>query len=97
MHIITRRRLREFWAEYPNAEKPLRIWHQICERSEFGGFAELRNTFNSVDKVGKFTVFDIGGNKWRLVTVVHYSTGKIYIRDVLTHAQYDQDDWKREN
>lgn len=97
MHILTKRRLQEFWAKHPHSEKPLRSWHHICERSRFSNFSDLRHAFDAVDKVGKFTVFDIGGNKWRLITVVHYSSGKIYIRDVLTHEQYDQDKWKSES
>jgi len=96
MHIITKRRLTEFWSTHPTAEKPLRIWFGICRKTDFKNHAELKRTFNTVDKVGKFTVFDIGGNKWRLVAVVHYSTGKIYIRAVLTHEQYDKDKWKKE-
>lgn len=47
-----------------------------------------------MDKVGKFTVFDIGGNKYRLITAIHYNRKKIYIRRVLTHAEYDHSNWK---
>ena len=47
-----------------------------------------------MDKVGKFTVFDLGGNKYRLIAAIHYNRGKVYIRHVLTHAEYDQDKWK---
>jgi len=47
-----------------------------------------------VDKVGKFTVFDIGGNKFRLIAVIHYNRKKVYIRHVLTHVEYDSDKWK---
>jgi mRNA interferase HigB len=47
-----------------------------------------------VDKVGKSTVFDIGGNKYRLVVAIHYNRKKVYIRHVMTHAEYDQNRWK---
>ena len=63
-------------------------------RTDFGSFAELKRTFRAVDKVGKFTVFDIGGNKFRLVAAIHYNRRKVYIRHVLTHTEYDQDKWK---
>lgn len=96
MHIITKRRLAEFWSKHPASEKSLRIWYGVCKKTQFRNFAELKRAFRTVDKVGKFTVFDIGGNKWRLITVIHHSTGKIYIRAVLTHSEYDQDHWKRE-
>jgi mRNA interferase HigB len=96
MHVITRRRLSEFWAKHPLSEKRLRSWYQTCKRSKFKNFAELKNAFGAVDKVSRFTVFDLGGNKWRLIAVIHYNTGKIYVRDVLTHDEYDRDLWKRE-
>ena len=96
MHIISRAALVAFWSKHPQAETPLRNWYSICKRSRFDGFNGLKRAFNAVDKVGKFTVFDIGGNKWRLVTVVHYSAGRIYVRDVLTHEEYGRGLWKRE-
>lgn len=63
-------------------------------KADFGSFTELKRVFGSVDKVGKFTVFDIGGNKYRLVAAIHYNRRKVYIRHVLTHAEYDRDKWK---
>jgi mRNA interferase HigB len=96
MHIITKKRLTAFWARELDSEKPLRIWYGICKKTKFGNFAELKHAFRTVDKVGKFTIFNVGGNKWRLVTVIHFTTGKIYVRAVLTHKEYDKDYWKRE-
>ena len=60
-------------------------------------FSELQTTFSrsAVDKVGKYTVFDVGGNKYRVITVIHYNREKVYIRAVLTHAQYDKEAWKQ--
>lgn len=63
-------------------------------KTDFGSYAELKRVFASVDKVGKFTVFDIGGNIFRLIAAIHYNRKKVYIRQVLTHAEYDQDQWK---
>ena len=57
--------------------------------------AELRKTFASADRVGDKVVFNIGGNKYRLIAAVHFSRGKLYIRDILTHAEYDQGGWKQ--
>lgn len=96
MHIITKRALARFWLRHSQAEKPLRTWYRICKASSFEGFSDLKRAFNAVDKVGKYTVFDIGGNKWRVIAVVHYSTRKIYVRDVLTHDEYVRGSWKRE-
>jgi len=55
----------------------------------------LRETFPSADQVGKLTVFNIGGNKVRLIAAIHYNRGKIYIRAVLTHAEYDEQRWRK--
>ena len=62
--------------------------------TDFGSFAAIKRVFGSVDKVGKFTVFDIGGNKFRLIAAIHYNRKKVYIRHVLTHAAYDRGKWK---
>lgn len=94
MHVITRKRLREFAARHREAAEPLGVWYAIMSRSDFGSFAEIKRVFGSADKVGKFTVFDIGGNKYRLIVAIHYNRKKVYIRHVLTHAEYDRDQWK---
>lgn len=63
-------------------------------KARFANFVQLRQTFPHADVVGKFTVFDIGGNKVRLIAAVHYNRAKIYIRHVLTHEDYDKGKWK---
>ncbi len=60
----------------------------------FGTFLELRTVFASADQIGKLTVFNIGGNKARLIAAVHYNRHKLYMRAVLTHAEYDKGMWK---
>jgi len=81
---------------HKEAKAPLSAWHTICDKTDFENFAHLKTAFGSIDKVGKLTVFDVGGNKWRLITIINYTTHKIYVRDVLTHDQYDRSFWKRE-
>ena len=75
-------------------ETPLRAWYAIVSRTDFNSFAELKRVFRSADKVGKFTVFNVGGNKFRLIAALHYNRRKIYIRHVLTHTEYDNGKWK---
>lgn len=96
MHIISRKALRDFWERYPDSEDPLLRWYKIIERSEYRTFAELRATFPSADLVGDLFVFNIGGNKYRLIASVHFDRGKVYIRHVLTHREYDREEWKNE-
>ncbi len=94
MHIITRKRLLEFGKEHPASEKPLDRWYRIIKESEYNSFAELRKTFPNSDQVGRLTVFNIGGNKYRLITYIVYSAKRIYIRHILTHPEYDKRKWK---
>ena len=94
MHVITRKRLNEFADRYPEARAALAHWYMLAKHKEYSSFAELRTTFPSVDKVGKLTVFNIGGNKVRLIAAIHYNRRRIYIRAVLTHGEYDKGKWK---
>jgi mRNA interferase HigB len=94
MHIISRKALREFWEKHPDSRSPLSRWYHIVSRSDFASFSELRSTFPSADQVGNLTVFNIGGNNYRLIASIHYNRGKVYVRYVLTHAEYDRGAWK---
>jgi mRNA interferase HigB len=94
MHVISFRRLKEFWTKHPQAEKPLRAWHQVAERAQWRNLNELRATFPHADVVGKCIVFNVGGNKFRLVVVAHFNRGKLYVRKVMTHAEYSKGRWK---
>ena len=80
MHVISRKALREFWRIYPDSRAPLTRWHKIMQQTDFAIFNDLRNTFPSVDKVGDLFVFNIGGNKYRLIASIHFNRKKIYIR-----------------
>ncbi|WP_423223325.1 type II toxin-antitoxin system HigB family toxin [Candidatus Amarolinea aalborgensis] len=95
MHIISRKTLREFWERYPDSEGPLLRWYKIIERSEYSSFTALRATFPSADLVGDLVVFNIGGNKYRLIASVHFNRGKVYVRHILTHSDYDRGEWKK--
>jgi mRNA interferase HigB len=95
MHVITRKRLNEFAEKHPDAKSALARWYAIMRKSRFLNFAQLREVFPHADQVEKFTVFNIGGNKVRLIAAVHYNRNKIYIRYVLTHQEYDIGKWKK--
>jgi len=94
MHVITRARLIEFAKIYPDTKTALDIWYRKIKRTNYDSFNELRLMFPSADKIEKCTVFNIGGNKVRLIAVIHYNRHKIYIRHVLTHTEYDLNKWK---
>lgn len=94
MHIISRKALQQFWTQHPDSRPPLSHWYKIMEQSDFVSFNDLRRTFPSADKVDNLIVFNIGGNKYRLIASVHFNRSKVYIRHVLTHAEYDRGAWK---
>ena len=94
MHIITRKRLNEFAEKHPTAASGLAHWYRVLKKNNPVNFAELRSVFPHADQVGGLTVFNIGGNKARLVAAIHYNRRKVYIRTVLTHTEYDTDKWK---
>lgn len=87
--------LTDFWTVHRRSEKPLKRWYKIVAESNYANFNDLRKTFPSADLVdGTWVVFDIGGNKYRLATVIHFNKGRVYIRAVMTHDEYDSADWK---
>ena len=90
MHVISEKALRTFWMKHPRAEIPLRAWAVTMSRNVFMDFTDLKGVFGSADYVAPYTVFDIGGNNFRLIAVVHYAVRKVYVRHVFTHAEYDR-------
>ncbi|KAF3977841.1 MAG: type II toxin-antitoxin system HigB family toxin [Methylococcales symbiont of Iophon sp. n. MRB-2018] len=95
MHIVTRKRLIVFSEKHPNTSTALDAWYRIIKQNEIPNFAKLRQIFPSADKVDNLTVFNIGGNKIRLITAIHYKTQYLYIRHVLTHNEYNKEKWKK--
>jgi mRNA interferase HigB len=94
MHIITRKRLNEYLGKHPAARSGLVHWYWTLKRNNPANFAELRALLPHADRIGGLTVFNIGGNKARLVAAIHYNRRKVYIRAVLTHTEYDTGKWK---
>jgi len=95
MHIISRKALRQFWEKHPDSRSSLSRWHQAISKSEFISFNDLRAAFPSADKVGDWIVFNISGNKYRLIASIHFNRGKVYVRYILTHSEYARGAWKR--
>ena len=78
----------------PKCACALEGWYRVMKKNQFDCFAALKNVFNSVDKVGHLYVFNIGGNKMRLIAIIHFGCFRVYIRNILTHASYDKEQWK---
>ncbi len=97
MHVISLTKLKQFWRIHPTAETSLRSWYKLTSVHRWQSFNDVRQVFPSADKVKNFVVFDIGGNNFRLITYVDFKHQKVFIRSVLTHAEYDKDDWKKDD
>ena len=94
MHVISRRKLKEAATRHGDLEGPLDAWFRIAKKALWRNLAEVRKTFSSADCVGKWTVFNIKGNQYRLIAEINYTFGRIYTRHVLIHAEYSRGGWK---
>lgn len=88
--VISLKALKEFWGKHNQAEKPLRAWHDVIRTKDYSDLNDLKRTFSTADYVPPYTVFDIGGNKYRVIARVQYKDASVYIIHVFTHAEYDK-------
>ena len=94
MHVISRKKLKEAGKQHNDLEGPLDTWFRIAKKAEWRNIADVRKAYPSADPVEKYTVFNIKGNAYRLSVEINYRTGRIFIRHVLTHREYDEERWK---
>ncbi len=96
MRVLSKKALREFWEQkkYQDAEKPLRYWYDIVRKADWGDFSDVRNDFRTADVLQNCVIFDIGGNKYRLIAKIDYKYKIVYVRFILTHKDYDKGGWK---
>ncbi|MGA1994872.1 MAG: type II toxin-antitoxin system HigB family toxin [Bryobacteraceae bacterium] len=99
MHIISRKRLSEAGRKHRDAILPLDAWYRAAKASKWRNLEEVRRTYAHADGVPAgertYTIFNIAGNKYRLITEIYNEDQTILLRDVLTHAEYDREDWKK--
>ncbi len=97
MHIVTVKQLSQGAEQYPDAAKETAAWRKIVKAARWRSFVDVRQTFKDADAVAQYVIFNIRRNRYRLVTVIHYSRerdgrlteGHVYIRSFLTHKEYD--------
>jgi len=99
MNVITRKRIRDFAERHADAATALESWYRVARKAKWRNLAELRLIYPNADLAtvaseNKVTVFNVGGNKYRLIAAVHYKAQRLYVLRILTHAQYDKGDWK---
>jgi mRNA interferase HigB len=96
MHVISRKRLREFCRSHADACEALDDWFVTASLSRWRSLADVQSIYPKAEAVSNFTVFNIKGNKYRLIASINYEKQIIYIKYVLTHAEYDKDKWKND-
>jgi mRNA interferase HigB len=90
MHVISRKVLIEFWARYPDSEQPLRAWYHEATKAEWRTSADAKQMYGSASIINaERVVFNICGNKYRLVARINYGSATAFIRFVGTHTEYD--------
>lgn len=99
VRVISLKLLKEFWGVHRDAEEPLRLWYKTAENASWSNLQDVRRTYSHADAVETrrgetLTVFNIGGNKFRLIVRINYDYALINVRAVLTHREYDKGKWK---
>jgi mRNA interferase HigB len=97
MRIFIETALKTAYAKHPNAKPGLQSWKKLVKQHKWNCFDDVKKTsLFAPDMVGNFVIFDIGGNKYRLITFIDYETKCIFIRNFLTHAEYDKGTWRND-
>ena len=92
MDVISRKILREFCETHADAREALYDWYRVANRAEWEKLVDVQKVYSSAEAVGGFTVFNIKENRYRLIVDLIYSSQRIYIKYILTHAEYDKND-----
>jgi mRNA interferase HigB len=94
MHVISYKRIRLFSTAHKDSEAPLRAWYSIVKKAKWQNLAELKQVYPSADLVDRYIVFNIKGNKYRLIAHVVFRSQTIFVVAIITHEEYDLGKWK---
>jgi mRNA interferase HigB len=94
MHVVSHKAIRIFCQEHAAARSPMDHWYRVAKRASWTSFTEVKQTFNTADFVAPHVVFDIGGNKYRLIAEINFSRSVLFIRRIMTHKEYVKGAWK---
>lgn len=92
MHVISRKTLRKAEEKHGDLVGPLGVWFKLATLAQWKNIEDVRKTYPTADSVGDYTVFNIKGNSYRLIVKIQYRSALIFIKEVLTHAEYDKGD-----
>lgn len=95
MHVISRKKLKEAAEKHSGLAAALDTWFRVAKRAKWRHIDDVRQTYPHADAVGDYTVFNIKGNEYRLIVKIRYAVGRIYVKHVLTHAEYSKGGWRK--
>ena len=95
MNVINKRGLRKMIEKHPSTEAEALEWYRVASASDWSSLVDVRKTFPGTDLVGQVLIFNIGHNQFRLITTVYFPTHEIYNKVLLTHKEYDREEWKK--
>jgi mRNA interferase HigB len=94
MHVVSHKAIRVFCEKHADARKAPDHWYRVAKRAAWASFAEVKQSFNTADFVPPVIVFDIGGNKYRLIAEINFGRRVLFIRSIMTHKDYMKGAWK---
>jgi mRNA interferase HigB len=94
MNVIKKKTLDAYAARHVDAADPLSGWRKIFDKTSFLDIHAIRAVLPTADFADPYTIFNIKGNHYRLITIIHYQYQRVYIKDFFTHAEYDQ--WNKD-
>jgi mRNA interferase HigB len=95
MRIIKPAARIQFWQRHPDAKPSMESWYAIVRQATWKTPVEMKSVYANADPVGRRTIFNIAGNKYRLIARVNYHTQRVFVLHILTHAEYDLGEWKQ--
>jgi mRNA interferase HigB len=94
VHVVSYKAIRTFCERHPQARTSMDHWYRVAKRANWSSFADVKESFNTADLVAPYVVFDIGGNKYRLIAEFHFTRRVLFIREIMTHKEYSKGAWK---
>lgn len=94
MHMVSHKAIRTFCERHREAANALHYWYKVAKPAAWANFSEVTQTFNTADFVAPYVVFDVGGNKYRLIAEINFRRQVLFIRSILTHKEYEKGAWK---
>lgn len=94
MHVISKSAWRQAIAMDHTLESPIAEWYKVAKSATWRNLVDVRKVYPSADLVGPYTIFNIKGNTYRLIVKIEYRWQMIFVKHLLTHAEYDKGEWK---